>query len=135
MAWTTSKPNGVAKSVTLASEKNVTLPASATTEYSSVIDFLELDPSKANRNVTVSVKASAVSGTNLDIGLYGSDSATGTFSLLLDAVVADVTDGTAKVAVVDLNAYPAPFYKIGWTSDADESANTVDVNLYFAALN
>ena len=27
--------------------------------------------------------------------------------------------------ILDLNAYPMPYYYIGWTADADESANTI----------
>lgn len=109
-----------------------TLPSSATTEYSSEIDNNNIKPNLANNNKYISgtIQASAVSGTNLDIGLYGAHSSGGTKFLLKDAIVADITDGTLAVFTEDINALPAPFYYIGWTSDADESANTVTVSIF-----
>lgn len=113
--------------LTLQYEKSVTLPASATTEYS---DELEFFPDKAGytqkRVITVGLQASAVSGTNIDIGLYADFEDGGTKVLLLDALVADLTDGTLTAGTVDLNDYPARAYYIGWTTDVDESANTID---------
>jgi hypothetical protein len=106
-------------------EKGVTLPSSATTEYSEELEFF---PNKSNndRIITVGIQASAVSGTNLDIGLYADFEEGGDKVLLSDTLVADVTDGTFAAGTVDLNEYPARAYYIGWTADADESANTID---------
>lgn len=122
MSWTKTTENDMV----VAKEMNVTLP-NATTGYSSEIDFLKVDPDKTNQYVTLIITASAVSGTNLDIILYGADSPGGTKYQLKDAIVADITDTTPAVAIVDLNAYPAPYYYIGWTADSDESSNTIDV--------
>jgi hypothetical protein len=132
MAWKTTKPKGPASKVCVATE-TYTLPASATTEYSTEIDFLE--PNLANNNfyVAFSFNASAVSGTNLDIALYGASESGGTKVQLLDAVVADITATGRATGVVDLNAYPAAYYYLGWTSDADESANTIEVEIEFVS--
>lgn len=110
----------------LVAKETYTLPSSATTEYSTEIDWVH--PNKlANRYVSFTFNPSAVSGTNLDIALYGADTSGGTKYLLLDAVVADITATGTVAGQVDLNAYPAPFYYLAWTSDADESSNTIDV--------
>jgi len=127
MSWKKESANGVL----VASETN-TLPSSATTEYSSEISFLKGNPAVSTRAVSVWIKASAVSGTNLDIALYGADKAGGTKFLLAAAIVNAITDltcATAAVDLLDLNRYPAPFYYIAWTSDADESANTIEVKI------
>ena len=103
--------------------------------YSSVI--VEIGPNgNNNRYATFGFNASAVSGTNLDIGLYGSiDEAGTTKTLLLDAVVADLTATGMAYGVVDLNAYPAGYYFLGWTADANESANTITVEVHASANN
>jgi hypothetical protein len=126
MAWTKTSEGLEGQKLLVGKEETVTLPSSATTEYSSEIDFIAADLKNNNRYVTFGIIASAVTGTNLDIGLYGSMTSGGTKFLLLDAVVADVTNAAkVKFQAVDLNAYPAPYYYLGWTSDGDESANTV----------
>lgn len=126
MAWT-KKGNG---HIGMISE-TYTLPSSATTEYSSVIKEFAPDKDKANKYITCQFNASAVSGTNLDIALYGSDTEDGATKVLLkDAVVADITATGEVAGQVDLNAYPALYYFLGWTSDADESANTIAVKVY-----
>jgi hypothetical protein len=72
------------------------------------------------------LNASAVSGTNLDISLHGTWEAGGSkVTLVSDALVADITATGNNVDILDLNAYPMPYYYIGWTADADESANTI----------
>ena len=128
MAWTnTSRKNILVKT------EAKTLPGSATTEYSSVIDDLLPNMANETRTITIVMTASAISGTNADIGLYGAATPTGTKYLLLDAVVADVTNAAkVKIGTVDLNDYPAPYYFIGWTSDADESANTITAQVFAA---
>lgn len=128
MAWSQSS-NG--SRVALSSETK-TLPSSATVGYSSVLPAgIEPNKATATNTITVTAQASAVSGTNLDIALYGSDTKAGTTKFLLkDALVADLTDTTLTVGTVDLNSYPALYYFIGWTADADESANTISVKIY-----
>tara|TARA_R110001583_G_scaffold38498_6_gene124417 strand:- start:3497 stop:3940 length:444 start_codon:yes stop_codon:yes gene_type:complete len=121
MAFTKTSANG--KTVY---QESYTLPASATIGYSTEIDFFSFDPKIANKNVTVVLNASAVSGTNLDISLYGTWEAGGSkVTLVSDALVADITATGNNVDILDLNAYPMPYYYIGWTADADESANTI----------
>jgi len=124
--WTTKLVGKFKNRNTYAREDNITLPSSATTGYSSEIDFLQPRLKNNNFYVNFSAKASAVSGTNIDIALYGANESGGTKYLLLDAVVADLTDGTIKQNVIDLNQYPAPYYYLAYTTDADESANTIE---------
>ena len=131
MAFTKTSANG--KTVY---QETSTLPSSATTEYTAEIDFFSFDQEITNKNVTVILNASAVSGTNLDISLHGAWEAGGSkFTLVSDALVADITATGNNVDVLDLNAYPAPYYYIGWTSDADESANTITVTCIVDELN
>lgn len=128
MAWTQSSV-GANKNITLLSE-SYTAPSSATTEYSTVIKEISPDLSKNNRYVTFSLNASAVSGTNFDIALYGSDTEAGTTKFLLkDALVADITATGWVTGLIDLNAYPAAYYFVAWTADADEDANTISVKV------
>lgn len=110
--------------LTLQYEEDVTLPSSATTEYSEALDFYP-DKTKNDRIITLGLQASAVAGTNLDIGLYGDFTEGGDKVLLSDAVVADITDTSLGAGTIDLNEYPARNYYIGWTSDGDESSNTI----------
>tara|TARA_R100001082_G_C4278200_1_gene122718 strand:+ start:175 stop:615 length:441 start_codon:yes stop_codon:yes gene_type:complete len=120
MAFTKTSANG--KTVY---QETYTLPASATIGYSTEIDFLKFDSSLANKNVTVILNASAVSGTNLDISLHGTWEAGGSKTTLVDGFIADITATGNNVDILDLNAYPMPYYYVGWTADADESANTI----------
>ena len=121
MAFTKTSANG--KTVY---QESYTLPASATIGYSTEIDFLKFDSSLANKKVAIVLNASAVSGTNLDISLYGTWEAGGSkVTLVSDTLVTDITATGNNVDILDLNAYPMPYYYIGWTSDADESANTI----------
>lgn len=102
------------------------LPSSATIGYSAEIDFLEIDREKEHKYVTFVASASAVTGTNVDIALYGAATSGGTKFLLLDAVVADLDNSNkVKSGTIDINAYPAPFYYLGHTADVDEHLNTI----------
>lgn len=126
MSFVQSSINGF-----LIAEETYTLPASATIGYSSVIDFLKWRY-KGNQNeyATFKFNASAVTGTNLDIALYGSDSLAGTVKYLLkDAVVADIAATGTVAGTIDIKAYPAPYYFLAWTADVDESANTITVGV------
>ena len=121
MAFTKTSANG--KTVY---QETYTLPASATIGYSTEIDFLKFDSSLANKNVTVVLNASAVSGTNLDISLHGAWEPGGSkVTLVADTLVADITATGNNVDILDLNTVPMPYYYIGWTADQDESANTI----------
>lgn len=127
MAWTKTS---VSKDKVLKLSESYTLPASATVGYSSVIEDFFPDYNKTNKYITASFKASAISGTNLDIALYGCDADGSNPVLLKDAVVADITTTALIAGTVDLNAYPYEAYKLGWTADANESANTIAVSVY-----
>lgn len=107
-----------------------TLPTSGT-GYSSVMDFLKVIKGRANQYVSFLLSASAVSGTNLDIGLYGAMTESGVKFLLKDAIVADITNSAKDAGgVIDLQLYPAPNYFIGWITDADEDANTITASVF-----
>jgi hypothetical protein len=112
----------------------VALPSSATIGYSSVIDFLPaLNREAAHEYATILCHTSAITGTNVDIALYGSSDSAGTDKyLLVDAPVADLAKSGSvydQAGVIDLKAYTAPYYFIGWTSDADEHLNTITVTI------
>ena len=129
MAFTkTSRPADEKGNVRVDNEQ-YTLPASATTEYSSVIKDFQVDGNQVSRYVTFTLNASAVTGTNLDIALYGASTEAGSKYLLKDAIVADITATGIVAGIHDLNLYPAPYYFIAWTSDVDESANTIDLEV------
>ena len=121
MAFTKTSANG--KTVY---QESYTLPASATIGYSTEIDFFSFDSKLANKNVTIVLNASAVSGTNLDISLHGAWEKGGSkVALVSDALVADITATGNNVDILDLNTVPMPYYYVAWTADADESANTI----------
>ena len=88
--------------------------------------FFSFDSKLANKNVTIVLNASAVSGTNLDISLHGAWEKGGSkVALVSDALVADITATGNNVDILDLNTVPMPYYYVAWTADADESANTI----------
>jgi hypothetical protein len=134
MAWLGSGQTPVAQGPSVQKEESVALPSATGTGYSSEINFLKVDPSKNNKYFSIMVSTSTVSGSNIDFALYGAYVSGGTKYQLLDAIVADHTtsaSATNNAASVDLNAYPAPYYYIGWTVDANESANTVSVYITY----
>lgn len=126
MAWST--PKSINKGTFIS--ENKLMPANTTPTYSSAFQ-VPIDSDRNNRWISVLCSCSAVTGTNIDIAIYGAMTETGTKFLLKDAVVADVTNGVAQGAVLDINAYPAPYYFIQYTADADESANTMTTSIFF----
>lgn len=126
MAWDVRKINGIG-----VAHETVKL-GNTTTVYSSEITFLKPDTRILNKYVVIEGIADAVSGSNVDASLLGTYGSGGTKAILKDAPFADLTNA-AKVAAgaVDLNAYPAPYYYIGLLSDANETANKVDLYIYF----
>lgn len=125
MAFTKDSTNGY-----LVASEAKTLPASATTEYSSEIDFLKYrHAGNNNQYCTFVITLSGVSGTNVDFALYGAYASGGTKFLLKDALIADQTAAGTVAGTIDIKAYPAPYYYVAWTADADESANTVTVRV------
>lgn len=127
MAWVRKTQNKLGSQ-----QETVTQASSATYAYSSVIDFLKVKGDGNPRYITLWATASAVSGTNIDISLWGSLTSAGTKFLLTDAPgsISDLTN-SAKTAAAsfDIEKYPAPYYFIGMLADADESANTVQLNI------
>lgn len=101
----------------------------ATLAYSTVITFLESQARQPGFMVTFSFKVDVLTGTNVDLALYGSITETGTKELLADAIVADLTDTTEKIGHLDIGLYPMPFYFLGWTTDADETSNTITAKI------
>lgn len=127
MAWVDKTRNSMGTQ-----QEVVKQAASATYAYSSAIDSWKVKRDGKSRYVTIFAEASAVSGTNIDISLWGAYTSGGTKFLLLDAPgsIADLTN-SAKTAAgrIDIEAYPAPYYFIGMLADANESANTVTLNI------
>jgi len=110
-------------------QESYTLPTTGT-GYSSVIDFIKVKGDGNSQYITFVLKPSAITGTNLDIALYGAMTSGGDKFLLADAIVADLTlDNTAVAGVVNIELYPAPYYYVAWTVDVDESANTVTLQV------
>ena len=113
--------------------------AGAAQGYTTVINGIKIRREKDRplyQYVTFCFDATAVTGTNLDIAIYGSDQASGTAGtagakyLLLDAVVADIT-ATGKVAgTIDMQAYPAAYYWISVTGDNAETGNTLAISIH-----
>lgn len=129
MAWTVKSKDSF-----LIAEETLTLPASGTV-YTSEIDFIDFLAEMPSQYVTLSATASAVAGTNVDVSLHGyatRGTSGGSGNLLVDAPgsIADLTNA-AKTASASFNikAYPAPFYRLGFLVDADNSANTVTATL------
>jgi hypothetical protein len=110
-----------------------TLPASAANGFSSVIDFINPERTHETNWASFKFHPSAITGDNLDIALYGSDTSAGTNKyLLLDALVADLTaDDTVIAGAIDMNLYPAPYYFLAWLAPGDESANTISVSVSY----
>lgn len=129
MAWSVKSVNGM-----LVASEAVTLAGSATYAFTSQIDFIPLG-SLANKYITLTCEASAVSGTNVDISLHGygtSGTAGAATNVLVDAPgsIGDVTNAAKiKQACFDIKPYPAPYYRIGLLCDADEDANTMTVTI------
>ncbi len=128
MAWTETTVNDV-----FTATETVTLASSTTTEYFAVIDFLQPFRLEHRDYVEFVLTASAVSGSNLDIGLHGSFTEAGTVkNEITDALVTDVTNGTkVQFAARDVSATPFPYYFISITTDANESANTLKCEMAY----
>ncbi len=106
--------------------------AGAAQGFSAVIDGIKVkSKDKSNgQYINFSFTPSAITGTNLDIALYGADSIAGTKSLLLDVLVADLTaDGVRVSGIIDIQAYPSPFYFISVTGDNAETGNTLLISI------
>lgn len=125
MAWTlniVSVPSGTHTYY----EETLTLPSSATTGFSSEINFVTPRREFTDAVVLLEAQATTVSGTNVDIQLHKADTSGGTKTLLLDAVVADLTSAAPTAgASLDLNTYVGGVYYLRHETDQDESANSI----------
>lgn len=128
MSWTKSTPN----KMLLGAELAIALP-DTTTSYSSEINFIRPNFASNNRYVTfVATWNGSKVGTNLDFALYGAWTEGGTKFLLVDTIIADMTAVGTSAGVVDLNAYPAPYYYVSVTTDNTETGT---LDLHIAAQN
>jgi hypothetical protein len=97
--------------------------------YSNAITTLRPNFDLQNRRISIGYIASAAMNAAARVGLYGSFTLTGPKVLLAANVGGDATPSTTAhtYAAVDLNAVPMPYYFIGVSSTADESAKTLSV--------
>jgi hypothetical protein len=111
--------------------------AGAAQGFSPVIDAIKVrskslakgDKGSNGQYVAFSFNASAVTGTNLDIALYGAKKVGGNKALLLDALVADITATGKVTGIIDIQAYPASYYYISVTGDNAETGNTLAIEI------
>lgn len=130
MAWVKKTVEDSAGRVLFLKE-TYTLPdyAAAATYYgySSIITDFGPNMRNQNRYISIGLNPSAVTGTNLDIDLYGSWTRDGDKALLKSNIVTALDATGWVIGQVDLNAYPFPYYWVRWLADQDESANTIQV--------
>lgn len=115
--------------------------AGASQGFSPVIDAIKVRSKAQDKNntngsngqfVAFSFEVPAgIAGTNIDIALYGAKKSGGTKSLLLDALVADITTGdTVKyTGIIDVQQYPASFYYISVTGDNVETGKLLNIEI------
>jgi hypothetical protein len=82
-----------------------------------------------SRNIAISAIKSNAMVTDLIIELYGALTATGTKTLLKTNVITGLTNAQ-KTGIVDLNAYPFPFYFVGVTSASNNSNGDVTFHVF-----
>jgi len=108
----------------------ITLPSSTGSAYSSVIDFVGPNTLHEHAYVNMTFKASAISGTNIDLVLFGSETTSSADAVDTGYSIAALTDATVLLKNVDLNQYGFPYYFIKYTVDADEDANTLTIKVF-----
>lgn len=100
--------------------------------FTSIIDGIKVKSKEksAGQFINFSFTPSAITGDNLDIALYGSDTIDGAKSLLLDVLVADLTvDGQRVSGIIDIQLYPSAFYFISVTGANAETGNTLLISI------
>jgi hypothetical protein len=114
---------------TLISETGVAIGAAAgVVTTSHVIRSLKPNFELQNRRISVAVKVSAAVNAGTRVGLFGSFEEGGAIVQVQAAIFGANAPGTAwSYATVDLNASPMPYYFIGVTAAADDSAKTLDL--------
>jgi hypothetical protein len=101
----------------------------ANTVYSGIIAELRPNFELQNRRISIGYIASAAMNAAARVGLYGSFTPGGAKVLVAANVGGDATPSATAwtYGAVDLNAVPMPYYFIGVSSSADESAKTLSV--------
>ena len=114
---------------TLISENGIAIGAAAAVVTTShVIRSLKPNFEIPNRRISVAVKVSAAVNAGTRVGLFGSFEEGGAIVPVQAAIFGASAPGiTWSYATVDLNASPMPFYFIGITAAADDSAKTLDM--------
>lgn len=125
MAWST--PTTV-NDYFYAVEAGVTLADSDTT-YSSEIDFLQREIIRDAEYMVVTFLASDTLGANADFDLYGAWESGGTKVLLVDDIISDGKATTDTAGAVQIRKYPMPYYYIGITTGASDSAYTMTIRI------
>lgn len=128
-AWTEAQAEGLKYSYIATAD----LAGSATTTYTAVMDFLEYNARSGGvQGVTVTGEATAVSGTDVNIHLFGSfNNNTANAIKLIDSVVT-VTNGVKASGTFDLRSYPVPYLWLGVQTDTDESGNDITIYVHYA---
>lgn len=84
----------------------------------------------ANRYLAISAIKSVAMVTDLVVELYGALSSGGTKVLLKTDVITGLTNAR-KSGVVDLNAYPFPYYYVAVKSSANNSNGDVTIDVFY----
>lgn len=101
------------------------LPSTVKTEYSSEIDFIKPNMDEANQWVAFIGYVSALSGTDIDVNLYGACTSGGDKYILKTNIIPQITDTSVFIGIFDMNLYPSPYYYLSHTNQASESGNTI----------
>lgn len=100
----------------------------ANTVFSSEIKQVVPNIGQANRRILVAGITSGAITTDFTVDLYGAATSGGTKYLLSSGIISGgLVNTSLKAGVVDLNAFPSPYYYIGLKSTANNSAITADV--------
>jgi len=125
MSWSKKTENGM-----FIAEETVTL-ADTSTAYTSEIDFIKPSNNGFEKEYfTVVTDPSANPATTLDVNLVGVDESGGTKFTLKSTLVTQYNGGNAvAAAVIDMKAYPAPYYYIALVSGGNDSSATCNVKI------
>ena len=117
----------------LVSEDAITGPNN-TTAYSTQLLDLKPDTNKTTNKVLIAIKASGAFTTNGTMDIYGSWSPTNQESLgekfqLVDNALSGNISTAWQTYVLDLNAFPAPYYYVAVHSTGDNSGKTFSIRV------
>lgn len=97
--------------------------------FGSVINFIKLKFNQATQYVTFAFDITTITGTNVDVAIYGAFKAGGTKFLLTDAIVADLKSSDLA-CTLNMLAIPAPVYYLSFIGDNAETGNSIVVRVY-----